>query len=276
MATRRAVLVGTLVAGLAWLTLLASGPGAAAQEAPSAPGSATVTLVHGLRGVVADVYVDGNQVLSAFAPERITDPMPLAAGSHQIEVFGVADDPNGPPLVAKTLDLPATGSFSAVLHTGSDGDARLTVYSDDASPVPPGAARVVVRHAAAAPAIDVKVDGRSVVAGLTNPKEAGTQTAPGSHTLEVRDNGRGTQVIAPQTLPIEEGTSTNLYLVGSADDNTVIWLAHKVGGIQSAPAAVQTGTDGLAAPGGFPLAAVIAFAGLAALSTLRLIAVPVR
>jgi hypothetical protein len=274
MSTRRAVVIGILTAGLAGLALVASGPGAAAQE--PAPATATFTLVHGLRGVVADVYVDGNPVLNAFEPERITEPMPLAAGSHQIEVFGVSDDPDGPPLVAKTLDLPASGQFSAVLHPAADGEPRLTVYSEDTSPLPPGAARVVVRHAAAAPAIDVNVDGQAVAAGLTNPGEAGTRTAPGSHTLEVRQNGAGALVLGPQTVPVEEGSATNLYLVGSADDNTIIWLAQRLGGLQSAPAAVQTGTDGLAAPAGFPLAAVLAFAALGLLSTARLVLVPAR
>jgi hypothetical protein len=268
MSTRRAVLIGIVMTGLAGLALAASGPGAAAQEAATGP--AAVTLVHGLRGVVADVYVDGNPVLSAFEPERITDPMPLGAGSHQIEVFGVADDPNGPPLVAKTLDLPGSGQFSAVLHTGADGEPRLTVYAEDTRPLPPGAARVVVRHAAAAPAIDVNVDGRAVAAGLTNPGEAGTRTAPGPHAIEVRRNGAGGLVLGPQTVPVEEGTATNLYLVGSADDNTIVWLAQRVAGLQSAPAAVQTGTDGLAAPAGFPYAAVGLFVAAGILSASRL------
>jgi hypothetical protein len=258
--------MGILTTGLAGLALVASGPGAAAQES----GSASVTIVHGLRGVVADVYVDDTLVLDAFEPERVTDPMPLAAGSHQLEVFGVSDDPDGPPLVAKTLDLPASGQFSAVLHEGSDGEPRLTVYTEDTTPLPPGAARVVVRHAAAAPAIDVRVDGQPVAAGLTNPGEAGTRTAPGPRMLEVRQNGAAALVLGPQTVPVQEGTATNLYLVGSADDNSIVWLAQRIGGLQSAPAAVQTGTDGLAAPAGFPVAAVAVFAAAGLFSASRL------
>lgn len=104
--------------------------------------------------------------------------------------------------------------------------------------------------AAAAPAIDVNLDGASVVAGLENPGEAGTATAPGSHKVEIRTADAAMPLAAPQTVPLDEGVATNLYLVGSATDNSLVWLAQRVAGLQTAPVAVQTGTDGLAAPAG--------------------------
>ncbi|MGH9271385.1 MAG: DUF4397 domain-containing protein, partial [Ilumatobacteraceae bacterium] len=54
---------------------------ASAQEAPG-----TVRVVHGLRGLVADIYVDGALALPTFQPERSTDPLPLAAGDHVVEI----------------------------------------------------------------------------------------------------------------------------------------------------------------------------------------------
>ena len=43
-------------------------------------------VVHGLRGLVADIYLDGTLVLPTFQPERSTDPLPIPAGDHLIEI----------------------------------------------------------------------------------------------------------------------------------------------------------------------------------------------
>ena len=68
------------VATLAFVLVSLLGLGTAgAQEA-----TGTVTIVHGFRGLVADVYLDGTLILESFEPERATDPVQLAAGDHEL------------------------------------------------------------------------------------------------------------------------------------------------------------------------------------------------
>ena len=62
-----------LTAVVSILTVAASGGGT--QGASAQTPTAVVTVVHGLRGVVADIYIDNTLVLPAFQPERVTDPV---------------------------------------------------------------------------------------------------------------------------------------------------------------------------------------------------------
>lgn len=45
-----------------------------------------IRVVHGLRGLVADIYLDGTLTLPTFQPERSTEPLPIPAGDHLIEI----------------------------------------------------------------------------------------------------------------------------------------------------------------------------------------------
>src|SRR3954453_13990548 len=70
----------------------------------------TVTVVHGLRGVVADVYVDGALALPAFQPERVTDPIAVPAGPHRVEIRLAGAAPTDPPAVTGGGDVGADGA----------------------------------------------------------------------------------------------------------------------------------------------------------------------
>ena len=77
MTTRLARFIGV---GALALAVTATAPTASAQAPTEQVG--TVRVVHGLRGLVADVYLDGNLALPTFQPERATDPIAIPAGEH--------------------------------------------------------------------------------------------------------------------------------------------------------------------------------------------------
>src|SRR3954470_1247478 len=95
----------------------------------------TVTVVHGLRGVVADVYVDGTLALPAFEPERVTDPIALPAGPHRVEIRLAGAAPTDPPAVTGDVEVTANARQSVVAHLDSAGSPAITAYLDDDSPV---------------------------------------------------------------------------------------------------------------------------------------------
>ena len=72
-------------------------------------------------------------------------------------------------------------------------------------------------------------------------------------------------------MPTPEGAATILYLVGSAGDNSLVWLAQQRTGVETAPTAVRSGTDGLAVADSFPMVAVLLLAAVAILSATRLV-----
>jgi hypothetical protein len=233
------------------MVLVAPAPAGAADEGG-------VRVVHGVRGLVADVYVDGKLVLETFQPERNTDPLRVPAGDHEVEVRSAGAATTEAPLLTGTLEVTAGEVTSAVVHLNADGDPALTQFTDDDAAIPAGQTRVVVRHVAAAPPIDVRLDGDALAEDLANTEEAEREVAAGSHEVSVTQTGTSTEITPAQDVPFAEGAATAMYLIGDQEAGTLGWLAVPVTGLQSVPTKVQTGDSGLAAPtgGGTPWTAV--------------------
>ena len=92
-----------------------------------------VRVVHGLRGLVADIYLDGELVLPTFQPERSTDPLPIPAGDHVVEIRQAGAAASDTPLLTQTVTVPAGFQGSLVAHLDRDGKPVLTAYADDLS-----------------------------------------------------------------------------------------------------------------------------------------------
>jgi hypothetical protein len=233
-----------------------------------------VRVVHGLRGLVADVYLDGKLVLPTFRPERATDPLPIPAGDHLVEIRQAGAAASDEPLLAQDVTVPAGFAGSLVAHLNASGDPELSAYADDLSAVPAGQARVVVRHAAAARPVNVLLNEQSTFPGLAPDTEAGGTVAAGEYEVAVTSAGGGQPLAAPERVEFADGTANFMYLIGSQADGTLGWAAVQVKNLQTAPAGIQTG-DGSTEPGtggssGVPigmLAVVVVAIGAIAIST---------
>jgi hypothetical protein len=232
---------------LGWAFAVSSPAPAFAQSAAADPTAAgRVRVVHGLRGVVADIYLDDALVLQTFEPERSTDWLALPIGPHRVDVRLAGTPATTPPMLSGTLDVTAGQSWSVVLGLSADGHPAISEFVDDSSPVPAGQTRVVVRHAAAAPPIDVFLNASPIAAGLTNPNEIASQVAAGTYQVSVTQTG-SPDVLAPvQDVPFAEGTSNDMYLIGDQKLDTLEWIAVQTAGLETAPTKVQTGDSGLA------------------------------
>src|SRR6478609_5463592 len=134
--------MGNLTRGLIALAALAAtsltlAPGAHAAD------DATVSVLHAIPGAVVDVYANGQPLLTDFKPGTLTDPMAVPAGAN----------------------------ITVVAHLSASGKPALTPYVNDTSPIAAGQTRLTVRHAAAAPAVDVRAGGTPVFTDLANPGE---------------------------------------------------------------------------------------------------------
>jgi hypothetical protein len=244
------------------LTLLLFASPAGAQSS----GTATVTLIHGFRGLLADVYLDGDRILEGFAPERSTDPTELPAGEHTVEVREADAAPDSEPVVEGTLDLPAGANLSAVVHPDADGQPTISVF-ENAFDVPgKGKARAVVRHTAVAPAVDVSIGDVEVVTGL-EPGDEGSAVIDPTNTEITATDTSSDDLLDPERINVQEGTTIAVYLIGS-DRDTLGWLSQRLDA-SGTPTGVPTGNSGLAAPVGAPWWAVAA-AVLAVAAALRL------
>lgn len=227
---------------IATLALVGSGPAAGAQDAPG-----TVTVIHGVPGVDVDVYVNGELTLEAFTPETITDPLELPAGDYTIDIRAAGADPSEAPIITGSTTLPAGANATLIAHLGADGTPTLGVFVNDVAPTTAGEGRLVVRHTAAAPAVDVRANGAVAFPGLTNPNEAKTDLPAGAVSADVVLAGTDTVAIGPADVNLAEGTNTIVYAWGSAADDNLDLAVQTITGLHSAPSGVPSGSGGQSA-----------------------------
>jgi hypothetical protein len=260
-------------AGTAALLPVALAAPASAQEA-----GAQVRVLHGIPGTPVDVYVNGERALDDFAPGTVTDDLALPAGSYSVAVFAAdAADASGTPVIGPVdLAVPASGNVSAIAHLGADGTPTITPFVNDTAPAAAGSGRVVVRHTAAAPAVDVLVGGTPALTNLSNPDEQSAELPAGTISATVAATGTTEPVIGPADVPVVAGQATIVYAIGALEGSTLDVLVQTValdgagdgaGGDDGAdggagaetPAGVPAGSGGLVdSSSSIPMALVLA------------------
>jgi hypothetical protein len=223
---------------------------------PAHAANAKVSVVHGIPGTPVDVYVNGNRTLQNFQPKQVAGPLDLPPGQYDIALT-----PPGQPIASAILkvddaNVPDGANITIVAHLDANGQPKITPFVNDTSKVAAGKARLIVRHTAAAPAVDVRAGGQPVFRNLTNPNEAKGDVNAGTVSADVVLAGTTTVALGPTSLNLREGTATIVYAIGSAQQNSLDVVAQTITGLHSSPGGVPSGTGGLADQG--PGAAVYA------------------
>jgi hypothetical protein len=229
--------VGVAVVVVATTALTASA--ASAQTAPAA----RIHLLHGIPDVTVDVYAGGEAVfedfafgdtqdLSALAGETLTDVEVRVAGTEDVAID------------AGDVQLPGSGNHTVVAHLDADGTPTLAAFANDTATTAAGQGRLTVRHAAAAPAVDVLADGQAAFTNVVNGQEGKADLPVGTISASVVPTGATEPVvIGPADLAIEDGRSLIVYAVGSLEDDSLSVLTESITGIGSAPTLVATGNS---------------------------------
>jgi hypothetical protein len=219
---------------------------------PAHAANAKVSVVHGIPGTPVDVYVNGTRTLQNFQPKQVAGPLDLPPGQYDIALTAPGQPVGSAILTVNDAAVPDGANITLVAHLNAGGQPALTPFVNDTAKVAAGQARLVVRHTAAAPAVDVRAGGQPVFRNLTNPNEAKGDVAAGTVSADVVLTGTTTVALGPTSLNLKEGTSTIVYAIGSAQQNSLDVVAQTVTGLHSAPGGVPSGTGGLAdtRPGG--------------------------
>jgi hypothetical protein len=250
-------------------------PAAMTAPASAAQAEATVSVLHAVPDLTVDVYANGEELIPDFAPGTLTDPLTLPAGTYDLQVFADGDNPDNaePAIEANGVEVPAGANATVVAHLDAEGNPVLTPVVNDVSATEAGQARLVVRHTAAAPAVDVRADGEVLFPGLANPDEASGDVPAGTYSADVTLAGENQAVLGPADLQLAEGTATIVYAWGSAEAGNLDLAVQTIDGLHSAPSGVPGGETGAAALGdGAPLWAL----GLGAASLLALVVAGTR
>ena len=264
-------------AALGAVTLVALGTSSALTAGPAfAKANSQVSVVHGIPGQPVDVYVNGKKTIADFEPGKVAGPLSLAAGQYDIALTKPGDAIGDALLTVDDAEVPGDANLSLVAHLSADGKPTLTPFANDTAKLGAGKARLIVRHTAAAPAVDVRAGGDPVFEGVTNGKEGKADVDAGTVSADVVLAGSDTRVLGPADLDLGEGTATVVYAVGSADDKTLDIVSQTIDGLHSAPGSVPSGSGGQAdqgvAPAWYGIGAIgilMALFGLTRLATSR-------
>lgn len=222
--------------------------GSAGVASAQSGGTGSVYAVHGIPDTPVDVYVDGERAIDDFEPGTSQGPLQVPAGPRQVTIFPAdAADDSGSPLLSGTAEVTAGGNATLVAHLSAQGQPTLTPFVNDVAAVPAGQSRLVVRHTAAAPAVDVLAGGTPVVRGLTNPDQQALVTDAGTVSAAVAAAGTTEPVIGPADVTLREGATVFVHAIGSLEKKDLALVTFTVTGGHSAPSGVPAG-----APSGSP------------------------
>ncbi|GIG36711.1 DUF4397 domain-containing protein [Cellulomonas pakistanensis] len=250
------------------VTFVAAGIGSALLVAAAAlpasaatGGTASLAVLHGVPDLTVDVWVDGTRTLDDFTPGTLAGPLDVPAGAHTIAITAAdAADDSQPAIGPVEVTLEAGASYTAAAHLTEAGDPTATLFTNDTSQVPAGQGRLVVRHVAAAPAVDVLAGGSPVVTNLANPDEQALTVPAGTVSAAVAATGTTEPVLGPTDLDVAEGAATIVYAWGSLEAGNLALAVQTIDGLHSAPGGVPSGELGTAAEGGSPVPWVAAAA----------------
>ncbi|KQO63430.1 DUF4397 domain-containing protein [Curtobacterium sp. Leaf261] len=239
----------TLAAGLSAGALLAALAGAMpATAASAATGDATLSVLHAVPSLTVDVYLDGKRAIDDFTPGTLAGPMTVPAGAHTLAITaGDATDDSKPVIGPVDVTLDAGANSTAVAHDKADGSPTATLFTNDTSAVPAGQGRLIVRHVAAAPAVDVLAGGKAVVSNLSNPAEQSLTLAAGTVSATVAATGTTAPVIGPADVTVAAGADTIVYAWGSLADKNLALATQSITGLGGDPNGVPAGNAGLVA-----------------------------
>jgi hypothetical protein len=217
---------------------------AAAQPSP------TLLIVHGIEGsdlgpdflptLPINVSLDGKCLTGAGESfGAVLGPYPVSVGHHKV-VISLAN-PLKPcsnaAVISTTAGLTAGQQYAIVAEESSAGPVAAFVDLTEQTPVPLGAARAVIFHAANAPAVDVT---------LTDVKGKTVQTfsdiAPGSRvsgdiapfaslSADVLPTGTSTVVAGPHTFSAAGRAIELLFIVGDAANGDVTIISKEINGV---------------------------------------------
>ena len=258
-------------AGLAVVVLGAALAVAGAASADAASGSGTVYVLQGLSGISADVKVDGRPVASGVAGATVVGPLRLAAGQHVVALSSADGQ-----LTTASVTVSPGASLDVLGYWAAETPqmARLTVLTNDLSPVGTGAARVVVTHGLAGPPADIHVNGKVLFRSVANGESLTVTVPAGTYTVSAVATLGGQTLLPSSTLRVAAGTLTRAVAIGApgGPPGVLVHVLPIPGAVSGGhmPSLVRTGDGGQAAGlfagpattlAGFPR---LALAGLAA------------
>lgn len=250
---------------LALAALMAIAVSLVALSSPASAQEARIHLIHGIPDTDVDVEAGGVNVFEGFAFGDTEDLSSLAGATLEGLTVKLAGTDTA-AIEAGDVTLPTDGNTTIIAHLDASGTPTIAVFANDTTALGAGEGRLVVRHTAAAPEVDIKANGSIAFAGVANGAEGSVDLDVGTISAEVVAAGTDEPVvIGPADLPIKDGESLIVYAVGSLEADNLTVLTESITGLHTPPTAVNTGSSPISDTGNAVALAVAAIVGSAVL-----------
>ena len=199
-----------------------------------------VFVVHGINGqdlglaqeLPVDISISGSCALTAVQFGNIQGPLTVDPGQYIIEVRLSDGNCTGTLAITATFDIAIGENTSVVAHLTEQGTPKLTKFVNDVRPTDNSNARVVVRHGAAAPPVDVNIESESsnrvVLRNLVNSEQGAVELPAGTLNATIFLSGSSQPLLGPAELGVEPLIATLVYAVGSQKNGTFQIFTQKI------------------------------------------------
>lgn len=189
------------------------------------PLAARVNVVHGIPGLPAPVSVRANGTpLFTFDYRDVRNGLVVNPGSYAFDVLL-----NGAPVLARTDTVQRGDDVTIVAHLDTNSSPVLSAFANDTTPLTGAAARLIVRHLAAAPAVDAVVGSGNgtlaTVPNLGNGQQAVASLPVSNLSVRLQAAGTSAVVFGPVGFRPQANVVYQFVAVGSLAGNTFDVLA---------------------------------------------------
>src|SRR5215471_3729149 len=206
----------------------------------SASSPAFVRVIHASPFVgTADVFVDGNKLLSSFAFGAVTDYVPLPAGPHKVQIALVGKG-IGAAALTQTLSVTPGVAYTVAAIGATPTTLALQVFVDS-NLVTPGTAKLrVYQLSPDAGSISVVSSGNQLTQGLSYQQASQYfKLSAGSYNFNVTTSNSSTTL--PLATTLKANTVASIFTVGMLNGTPKIELIPaQASGLPSLPG---TGSD---------------------------------
>jgi hypothetical protein len=192
--------------------------GAAPAQATGGTSKFTLNVVHGIPGVTVDVCVNGAKAITDFEPGDVVSGVKLPGGEYRLKVTP-AGEPCSAAILSAVADLAGgrNRNYTVVANLDDHGTPNLALFRNNTRKTDAGEARLVVRHTADAPAVNVWANGSPLNRG--RQFVWGTQrrfdVPEGDYNVFVSLARQSAPVIGPVDLSLMAGYSYQVYAWGN-------------------------------------------------------------
>lgn len=208
--------------------------GAGARPKAKASDLANYTVVHaipaGYGADIVDIYANGVLAVDNATPGAMKS-FAVPRGNVTIQIFanGVIPGPTTNPLLfSQNLYLTNGNSLSFVAHLGADEKPKLSVFKNMVTEAGAKRSWISIRHVAAAPALQIRVNGYPTFVPLLNGMERKKSFAFGTYSVDSLYSETSTVVAGPTSVKLEKSKNVVLYVWGAKSKGNLAFLKEEI------------------------------------------------